>query len=71
VVLREHCKDKENNMRVNQIDQVTINVKNLEEIASVARRHSQDMATGRAGVGHQGVDERRDSLFRVISFKGL
>jgi uncharacterized protein YkwD len=24
-----------------------------EEIASIARRHSQDMATGRAGVGHQ------------------
>src|SRR5215207_1552468 len=40
-----------------------------EEIASIARRHSQDMATGRAGVGHQGVDERRDRLLRVISFK--
>jgi uncharacterized protein YkwD len=40
-----------------------------EEIASIARRHSQDIATERAGVGHQGVDERRDSLFRIISFK--
>lgn len=40
-----------------------------EEIASVARRHSQDMATGRAGVGHQGVEERRNDLVHVISFK--
>ena len=40
-----------------------------EEIASIARRHSQDMATGRAGVGHQGVEERRNDLVHVIAFK--
>ena len=40
-----------------------------EEIANIARRHSQDMATGRVGVGHQGVDERRNSLVRIISSK--
>jgi len=40
-----------------------------EEIASIARRHSQDMATGRAGVGHQGVEERRNDLVHVSVFK--
>jgi cysteine-rich secretory family protein len=40
-----------------------------EEIASIARQHSRDMASGRAGIGHQGAEERSNALLRVAAFK--
>lgn len=40
-----------------------------EEIASIARRHSRDMASGRVGIGHQGAEERGNASLRVVSFK--
>jgi len=39
-----------------------------EEIAAAARRHSQAMATGRTGLGHQGVEARRKELSERIVF---
>ena len=39
-----------------------------EEIATIARRHSRDMATGYVGMGHEGADTRGHSLTKVITF---
>jgi len=39
-----------------------------EEVAASARQHSQDMAMGYVGLGHEGVDTRRESLSRIIRF---
>jgi uncharacterized protein YkwD len=39
-----------------------------EEIAASARQHSRDMALGYVGLGHEGVDTRRISLSKTLSF---
>jgi uncharacterized protein YkwD len=40
-----------------------------EEIAAVARDHSQAMATGRVGFNHEGVEVRRRELSKRIAFR--
>jgi len=40
-----------------------------EDIAAVARGHSQAMATGRVGFSHEGVEERRRELSASIAFR--
>jgi uncharacterized protein YkwD len=40
-----------------------------EDIAVVARGHSQAMATGRVGLSHEGVEERRRELSAKIAFR--
>ena len=42
-----------------------------DEIAQQARRHSQAMASGRGGVDHHGVEERRTALLRSIRFSAF
>jgi uncharacterized protein YkwD len=42
-----------------------------EEIAAVARRHSQAMATGQVGLSHEGVEMRRKELSERIIFSQL
>ena len=39
-----------------------------EEIATIARRHSRDMARGYVGMGHEGAEVRGHSLTKVITF---
>jgi hypothetical protein len=39
-----------------------------EDIATVARRHSRDMARGSVGMGHEGAESRGNALARVITF---
>ncbi|HEV8715087.1 MAG TPA: CAP domain-containing protein [Candidatus Binatia bacterium] len=39
-----------------------------EEVAASARRHSQDMATGYVGLGHEGAEMRGKSLSKTMSF---
>jgi len=39
-----------------------------EEIAASARQHSRDMALGYVGLGHEGVEKRRTSLAKTLSF---
>ena len=42
-----------------------------EEIVKHARRHSQDMASGRGGIDHRGAEERHTALSRSIDFTGF
>ena len=37
------------------------------EISAVARGHSRDMATGRVGFGHGGIESRRQEIARLIT----
>ena len=41
------------------------------EISAIARRHSQDMATGRAGVGHAGAPARQQAIARIVTMRGF
>ena len=41
------------------------------EVAAVARRHSEEMASGRAGFGHDGLKDRAAELGRSIEMAGL
>lgn len=41
------------------------------EISGVARRHSQDMATGRVGFGHGGIERRRQEIAGFIARAGV
>jgi uncharacterized protein YkwD len=40
-----------------------------EEVAGVARQHSQAMATGRSNFSHAGADKRQQVLARKIAFR--
>ena len=37
------------------------------EISAIARRHSQDMATGQAGVGRDGAQGRLQAITRIVT----
>ena len=41
------------------------------EISTIARRHSQAMATGRVGVGHEGVKVRQQEIAGFIKLRGI
>ena len=41
------------------------------EISVVARRHSRDMATGRVGFGHGGIERRRQEIAGFIARAGV
>ena len=41
------------------------------EISAIARRHSQDMATGRVGYGHGGFDGRIEKIARLLTQRGV
>ena len=41
------------------------------EISAVARRHSRDMATGRVGFGHGGIESRRQEIAGFIARAGV
>ena len=41
------------------------------EISAVARRHSRNMATGRVGFGHGGIERRRQEISRFIARAGV
>lgn len=41
------------------------------EISAIARRHSQDMATGQAGVGHDGAQGRQQAITRIVTMRGF
>ncbi len=41
------------------------------EISAIARRHSQDMATGQAGVGHAGAQGRQQAITKVMTMRGF
>jgi uncharacterized protein YkwD len=40
-------------------------------IASVARRHSEDMAGGRVPAGHEGFDARQRHISKIIPLRGI
>jgi uncharacterized protein YkwD len=42
-----------------------------EELAAIARGHSQDMASGRTGFGHGGFDERARAIGRVVDYRSV
>ena len=41
------------------------------EISAIARRHSQDMATGQVGVGHDGAPGRQQAIARIVTMRGF
>ncbi len=41
------------------------------EISAIARRHSRDMATGRVGFGHGGIESRRKKIAGFIAGAGV
>ncbi len=41
------------------------------EISAIARRHSRDMASGRIGFGHGGIESRREKIARFITQPGV
>ena len=41
------------------------------EISAIARHHSRDMATGRVGFGHGGIESRRQEIARFIARAGV
>lgn len=41
------------------------------EISAIARRHSQDMATGRVGLSHGGFESRRKKISKFIARAGV
>ena len=41
------------------------------EISAIARRHSRNMATGRVGYGHGGIERRRQEIARFIVRAGV
>ncbi len=41
------------------------------EISAIARRHSQDMATGRATVGHDGAPGRQQEIAGIVTMRGF
>lgn len=41
------------------------------EIAAIARRRSQDMATGQVGVGHAGAQGRQHAITRIMTMRGV
>ena len=57
--LEQHVHRLVNEHRVSQgLKPLTFN----SEISAIARRHSQDMATGRVGYGHEGFETRRQAV---------
>ena len=41
------------------------------EISAIARRHSRDMASGRVGFGHGGIESRRQEIVAFIAQAGV
>ena len=41
------------------------------EVSAIARRHSRDMASGRVGFGHGGIESRRQEIIAFIAQAGV